>query len=329
MSRKIAVIGSNSFSGSDFIDLLLEDGQNEVAGFSRSPEKDAVFLPYKRHRKANFRFYQTDLNSDFKRLTSIFEEFKPEYIVNFAAQSEVGPSWQNPWDWFLTNNVSLSRLCDYLKDARYLKRYVHISSPEVYGTCNGIKEDAPVNPSTPYAVSKAAADFLLLAYFKNFKFPVCFVRATNVYGACQQLFKIIPRSVINVKLGKTIELHGGGIAVKSFIHVRDVSRGELAVMEKGTDGEIYHLSPEKGMRVRDAVKLICDELGADFNTAAKNVEERAGQDKIYQIDSAKARAQFSWSPKISLKEGIAGVIGWINDNWPEIQKLPLNYIHKP
>src|SRR6185295_4173714 len=98
----------------------------------------------------------------------------------------------------------------------YLDKYVHISSPEVYGTCEGnVTEESPMNPSTPYAASKAAADMLLNVYWKQFRFPLVSVRATNVYGARQQLFKIIPRSVIFIKLGKKIQLHGGGRAVKS------------------------------------------------------------------------------------------------------------------
>ena len=127
----------------------------------------------------------------------------------------------------------------------YLSRYLHISSPEVYGTSNGrVTEEAPLNPSTPYAVSKAAADLLLLAYHRQFGFPLVTVRATNVYGARQQLFKIIPRSALYMKQDRTILLHGGGKAVKSYIHVRDVSRGELAILERGQDGRVTPLRIE-------------------------------------------------------------------------------------
>src|SRR5207253_11451808 len=111
--------------------------------------------------------------------------------------------------------------------------------------------------STPYAASKAAGDLSLFTFYKNFGFPLVMIRATNVYGAHQQLFKIIPRSAIYLKLGKTIELHGGGTAIKSYIHIRDVSVGELAVMEKGEMGQIYHLSPDAGVSVKKVVEEIC------------------------------------------------------------------------
>ncbi|MFN0065600.1 MAG: GDP-mannose 4,6-dehydratase [Chlamydiales bacterium] len=326
--KKVLVIGSNSFSGSDFIDLLLE-GQYRVMGVSRSVEKQPLFLPYKSKRSPNYSFVQLDLNRDFERLDQLLEEFRPDYVVNFAAQSEVAPSWRYPHHWFQTNAVSLTRLANLLKDKKFLKKYVHISSPEVYGTCEGfITEEMSVNPTTPYAASKAAGDLSLFTFVKNFHFPMVMIRATNVYGPCQQLFKIIPRSIIYMKQGKKIPLHGGGVAVKSYIHVRDVSRGELLAMEKGRPGEIYHLSPDKGVAVKDVVSTIATRLGIPFDDAVDIVQERLGQDKAYTIDSSKARRELGWEPKISLKEGIAATIEWINAHFSEIEKEPLEYIHK-
>lgn len=329
-NRKIVVIGSNSFSGSDFIDLLLEDQGNEVIGISRSPEKSALFLPYKRHRGANFKFYQMDLNRDMPQMIELLDSFEPEYIVNFAAQSEVAPSWEHPEQWFQTNAVALAKLTSALKDRKYLKRYVHISSPEVYGTCEGkITESAPLNPSTPYAASKAAADFFLFTLVKNFNFPLVMIRSTNVYGAHQQLFKIIPRSVIYLKMGKKIQLHGGGAAIKSYIHIRDVSRGELMAMEQGRPGTIYHLSPDRGHAVRDVVRTICDLMGRDFKASTVVVDERLGQDAAYVIDSSRAREEFGWAQKIPLEEGLSGVVDWVESNWKQIQQEALEYVHQP
>lgn len=328
--RKIAVIGSNSFSGSDFIDLLLDDERNHVIGISRSPEKSALFLPYKRRRRANFRFFQIDLNNNIREVIELIDASQPEYIVNFAAQSEVAPSWKHPEQWFQTNVVALAKLTNALKDRKYLKRYLHISSPEVYGTCTGtVSESAPLNPSTPYAASKAAADLFLYTLVKNFRFPLITIRSTNVYGPRQQLFKIIPRSIINLKLGKKIELHGGGVAVKSYIHIRDVSRANLAAMEKGCLEAVYHLSPDRGYAVRDVVQLICELMSHDFQASAVAVGERLGQDAAYVIDSKRARQELEWSPKIPLKDGLAQVIAWVENNWEQIRREPLEYAHKP
>ena len=328
--RKIVVLGANSFSGQDFVDLLLDDPGNEVLGISRSPERSALFLRYRlRADLSRYRYFQMDLNQDRQALLGLLDAERPQAVVNFAAQSEVAPSWEHPEQWFETNCVALARLVNHLRRQDYLERYLHVSSPEVYGTCRGsVYEDAPLNPSTPYAASKAGADLLLRTYCREFGFPLVTVRATNVYGARQQLFKIIPRSVIYLKLGRTIQLHGGGASVKSYIHIRDVSRGELAILDRGEVGSLYHLSPDRGIAVRDVVRLICERLGRGFAEATESVAERLGQDAAYVIESTRARSELSWRPTITIEEGLAEVVSWVGENWEEIREQPLEYQHK-
>lgn len=329
---RVAVIGSNSFSGSDFIDLLLEDEAHEVIGISRSPEKAALYLPYTRHGAAldrRYRFHQLDLNHDLTALLALLDREQPEYVVNFAALLEPGFSWVRPEEWFETNVIALVKLGDHLRRAQYLRRYVHISTPEVYGSCEGVvTEDAPFNPSTPYAASKAAGDLFLSTLVKAYRFPLVTIRSTNVYGSHQQLFRIIPRTMIYNKLGRRIELHGGGHAVKSFIHIRDVSRGELAAMLHATPGAVYHLSPESGAEVRDVVRAICARMGRDFGEATVDVGDRLGQDAAYVIDSAKARRELQWRPQISLEQGLDDVLAWVERHWPALQHEPLEYRHR-
>lgn len=327
-ARRVAVIGSNSFSGSDFVDLLLDRADTEVLGISRSREKGPLFLPYLSKKSGRFHFLHADMNHDAQEILAELDRFRPQYIVNFVALSEVAKSWEYPEHFLQTNVLALATLLQGLKDCSYMKRYVQISSPEVYGTCTGtVAETMPLNPSTPYAASKASADLLLQTYVKAFNFPAVTVRATNVYGAHQQLFKIIPRSIIRLKRGERIELHGGGSAVKSFIHIRDVSRGEEAVMEYGQPGEIYHLSPDDSHSIRDLVGRICRVLGKDERASTLAVSERLGQDAAYVIDSSKARTAFQWAPRISIDQGISGTIEWIERFWSEIQAESHEYIH--
>lgn len=326
---KVVVLGANSFSGQDFVDLLLDDPKYTVVGVSRSPERSALALKYKlRSDLSNYRYHALDMNRDMGRILDLLDAEKPDAVVNFAAQSEVAPSWDHPEHWFQTNTVALSFLVNHLRKQTYLKRYVHISSPEAYGTCVGrITEESPLNPSTPYAASKAAADYLLKTYATQYGFPLLTVRATNVYGARQQLFKIIPRSAIYVRTGKTIELHGGGRAVKSYIHIRDVSRGEKLILEQGRVGDLYHISPDGGVAVRDVVKTICFRAGKSFDAATRTVDERPGQDAAYVIDSTKIRTELGWKPEVSLDEGLGEVVQWVNDYWPEISAATLEYRH--
>lgn len=329
--RKIVVLGANSFSGQDFVDLLLDDPRHQVIGISRSPERTGLFLRYKQRADLRaFRYVQIDLNRQMPQLLELLDAERPAWIVNFAAQSEVAPSWEHPEHWFQTNTVALAVLVNHLRKRDYLERYLHVSSPEVYGTCTGrVTESAPLNPSTPYAASKAAADLLLETYRRQFGFPLLTVRATNVYGARQQLFKIIPRSAIYIKLGNRIPLHGGGVAVKSYIHVRDVSRGELAILQRGQLGTIYHLSPHTGIMVRDVVQAIAQRMGKPLADVVTIVDERPGQDAAYVIDSTRARTELAWSPHVDMDAGISEVVRWVEANWEEIRGEPLDYRHRP
>lgn len=332
MGKTIVVLGANSFSGQDFVDLILDRPEyTKIIGISRSAERSSLFLKYKtRAADSRYRYYNLDLNRHPQDVLALLDAERPHYIVNFAAQSEVAPSWEHPDQWFQTNTVALAVLVNHLRRQDYLERYLHISSPEVYGSCSGtINEQSPVNPSTPYAASKASADLLLDVYKKQFQFPLLTVRATNVYGARQQLFKIIPRSAIYLKLGKLIELHGGGAAVKSYIHIRDVSKGELAILERGRLGEMYHLSPDAGVSVRDVVSKICLLQGRNINESSRIVDERPGQDAAYVIDSSKARRELGWKPEISIDQGLQEVVQWVEANWAEIQNQALVYQHKP
>jgi dTDP-glucose 4,6-dehydratase len=329
--RTVVVLGSNSFSGSDFVDLLLDDPGYRVIGVSRSPENTSLFLPYKRRADlARFTFHQMDLNRDADGLLALLARERPAFVVNFAAQSEVAASWDHPEQWYETNAVSTARLGNFLCRQDWLERYLHISTPEVYGNCEGnVGEDAPMNPSTPYAASRAAAETFLQLLVRQFGLRVSLIRSSNVYGAHQQLFKIMPRAVIRIRKGEAIELHGGGTQVRSFIHIRDVSRGELAAMLHGGDGEAYNLSPDASLTIRDLVETICARMGVDAAARTTVTGARPGNDARYTIDSTKARRAFGWRPEIPLARGLDGVIAWIDDNWQRILREPLEYVHKP
>jgi dTDP-glucose 4,6-dehydratase len=329
MTQKIVVLGSNSFSGANFIDYILER-RMEVIGISRSPEPHPIFLPYKKRMKSNFKFYQLDLNHHLQDILTIINDFQPDYVVNFAAQSMVGESWKYPEHWFQTNVIATIKLHDKLRHSNYLKKYIHISTPEVYGPCEGlVKENTNYNPSTPYAVSRAATDMSLMSFYKAYSFPVVFTRAANIYGPGQQLYRIIPRTILFFLIGKKLQLHGGGQSIRSFIHIKDVVDGTLRVALQGLPGEIYHFSTSTNISIRSLVELIAHQMNVSFDDNVNIVEEQLGKDAAYLLDSTKARESLDWKAKVSLEHGIDETIAWIKSNFDEIKKLPFDYIHKP
>jgi len=328
--EKIAVIGSNSFSGATFVRYLL-DKDHDVLGFSRSKEPEDVFLPYKwfEYGRGRFHFKQSDLNDDIKKLIDILTEEKPSYIVNFAALGMVAQSWEKPEEWYQTNVVAQVKLHDQLRKLKFLKKYVHVTTPEVYGSTDGwIKENYNFNPSTPYAVSRAACDLHLKSFFNAYNLPVVFTRAANVYGPGQQLYRIIPRTILYARLGKKLFLHGGGSSERSFIHMDDVSDATYRVALNGTVGETYHISTLQTISIRDLVRKICDFIKVDFSDLVKDSEESLGKDQSYMLNSNKIRTELSWKNNIGLEKGIISTIEWVDRNLDILKNLPHEYIHK-
>ena len=324
------MIGSNSFSGASFTEYALNHNCS-VIGISRSEEQHDVFLPYAANfrRAENFEFQQLDINKDLEDIISLVKQQRPEYIFNFAAQSMVAESWDYPEHWFMTNAVSTTMLLNGLKGLKFLKKYVHVTTPEVYGSCSGyVREDTPYNPSTPYAVSRAAGDMSLKTFVDNYDFPAVSTRASNVYGAGQQLYRIIPRTIFYIMQGKRLQLHGGGHSQRSFIHINDVANATMKVAFHGKVGETYHIATKSTIKIRDLVLLICDKMGVEFNDHVDIIGDRLGKDAAYFLDSTKIRESLGWQDVITLEQGIEEVMTWIDDNMAVLVEENDSYIHK-
>ena len=306
---RIGVLGSNSFAGASFVDVALTAGHC-VLGINRSPESAPIFLPYRANPRADaYIFRQLDLNRNLDAICAALGEFRPEFVVDFAGQGMVAESWQRPEQWYETNIVSKVRLHDYLRNRDWLLKYVRISTPEVYGsTLDLIREEQPYAPSTPYAVSHAATDMSLIAFFRNYRFPAVLTRFANFFGPGQQLYRIIPRTVIYLLTGRKLALHGGGTSVRAFIHSRDVADGLLRVLERGEPGEVYHFSPNMFHSIRQVVETVCAELDVEFERAVEITAERPGKDLAYLMDATKATKRFGWNPRFTLIEGIRQTI---------------------
>ena len=335
---KILVIGSNSFSGSHFIAEALSAG-HAVWGVSRSTEPNPVFLPYRwpvgKEGKAlatteNFNFQAIDLNSQLSDLLELIDNVQPELVVNFAAQGMVAESWLNPTHWYRTNVVAQVAFHDALRQKSFLQKYVHVTTPEVYGSTDGgwIKEHTHFTPSTPYAVSRAACDMHLKSFHKAYGFPVVFTRAANVYGPGQQLYRIIPRTLLSARTGKPMQLHGGGHSIRAFIHIKDVVRATLKLALEGTPGSTWHLSTQNSCSIRQLVEKICELTCTDFNSLVQISEERLGKDQSYLLDSSAMRQVHGWSDQLTLSEGLQETLEWVDANLSTLKTQPWSYQHK-
>ena len=322
------ILGSNCFSGSSCAAHLLQRDY-DVIGISRSPEPPDFMLPHKWVPHERFRFHQLDLNHDGDEIVRIIADERPAYILCFAAQGMVAASWKAPADWFATNTLAMVRLHEQIRSFDFIKKYVHVSTPEVYGDTTGsVDETAQYNPSTPYAVSKAACDLSLLSFYRAYDFPCVITRAATVCGPGQQLYRIIPRTIISILKGEKLRLEGGGKAIRSFVHISDISDATLLCALKGRAGEIYHFSVRDSVSICDLVRKICLELDAEFERHVEMAPPRLGEDAAYQLDYRKAREQLGWQPHLTVEEAIRDTIVWIQDNWQDIARCPLDYVHK-
>jgi len=323
------VIGSNSFSGSHMVNFLLNEG-HQVVGVSRSPTPVPEFAPFlKNSRIDSFIFHQIDINLAGKGLVELVAKYEPTHIVNFAAQGMVAQSWERPEDWYRTNLLSQVAFHDAIRRLDFIQRYVHVSTPEVYGTTKGwVKESFDFLPSTPYAISRAACDLHLRSFHKVYGFPVVFTRAANVYGPGQQLYRIIPKTMISARLGNRLPLDGGGISRRSFIHIHDVCAATLAIALGGTNGQVYHISTRDAISIRDLVVRILHIMDLTFEDVVQVVPERLGKDDDYLLDSTLVRSEFGWSETLSLDDGLVETLGWVDTNFEFLSAQSLEYVHR-
>ena len=327
--HRYAVLGSNSFAGAAFVARAVSDGAN-VIGFNRSAESSPIFLPYRDLKTGgSYTFFQADINHDRDVILAQLDKFRPQIVVDFAGQGMVAESWQNPAQWYTTNVVAKVQLHDELRRRDWMERYVRVSTPEVYGSQESLlKETWQYNPSTPYAVSHAAVDQSLRAFHQQYDFPVIFTRFANFYGPGQQLYRIVPRTIIYALLGKKLQLQGGGTSVRAFISGVDVADAVMRSIDFGVVGDAYHFSPERFLTIRQVIEIICSRMGIDFAELVEISPDRLGKDQAYLMDSRKARRELGWQESVTFEEGVDATVQWIKDSFDEISLLPLNYIHK-
>jgi dTDP-glucose 4,6-dehydratase len=329
MTARVVVLGANAFSASHFVAHALSQGA-EVLGISRSAEPGAAFLPYRgQARSSHYRFLQLDLNLDLPRILRDIEAFAPDAVVDFAGQGMVAESWQDPAQWFQTNVLSKVKLHEGLRQLKGLQKYVRISTPEVYGSTSGaVREVAPLNPSTPYAVTHASIDMSLRTYFQRYGFPVAFTRSSNFYGPGQQLYRIIPRAILSAMRGEKLPLHGGGHAIRNFLYIDDFCEAVWKVMSAAPAGELYHLASEEYLSIRQVVERIAALMGVPFDDLVEIAEDRPSKDAAYYLDTAKIRSELGWVPTVSFDEGLRRTLAWAKTHASDLAGQSLVYVHK-
>ena len=321
----ILVTGGAGFIGANFIFYLLEKHPEDrvvcldkltYAG-NLSTLKGVMDAPA-------FRFVRGDI-CDREAVFRLFEEEKPEIAVNFAAESHVDRSIEDPGVFLQTNILGTAVLMDACR--KYgVGRFHQVSTDEVYGDLPldrpdlFFTEETPIHTSSPYSSSKAAADLLALAYHRTYGLPVSISRCSNNYGPYHFPEKLIPLMIVNCLHDKPLPVYGEGINVRDWLYVEDHCRAIDLIIRRGRAGEVYNVGGHNEMRNIDIVKLICRELGKP-ESLITHVTDRKGHDMRYAIDPAKIHRELGWLPETKFEDGIKKTIRWYLDNrewWEEI-----------
>ena len=272
----------------------------------------------------HFRFVRADI-CDRAAVYALFEEERPEVVVNFAAESHVDRSIEDPGVFLQTNVLGTGVMMDASR--KYgVRRYHQVSTDEVYGDLPLDRPDMlfteqmPLHTSSPYSSSKASADLLALAYYRTYGLPVTVSRCSNNYGPYQFPEKLIPLMIANALADKPLPVYGEGLNVRDWLYVEDHCRAIDLILQKGRVGEVYNIGGHNEMRNIDIVKRICASLGKP-ESLITYVTDRKGHDLRYAIDPSKIHAELGWLPETPFSEGIKKTIDWYLNNrpwWEEI-----------
>lgn len=272
----------------------------------------------------NFRFVKLDI-CDREGVFRLFEEERPDIVVNFAAESHVDRSIEDPGIFLQTNILGTATLMDACRKFG-VRRYHQVSTDEVYGDLPLDRPDlfftetTPLHTSSPYSASKASADLLVLAYHRTYSLPVTISRCSNNYGPYHFPEKLIPLMIINALDEKPLPVYGTGENVRDWLYVEDHCKAIDLIIHKGREGEVYNVGGHNERKNIDIVRLICRALGKS-ESLITYVADRKGHDMRYAIDPTKIHNELGWLPETKFEDGIQKTIRWYLDNKPWWQEI--------
>jgi dTDP-glucose 4,6-dehydratase len=320
--KKYFITGGAGFIGSNFIRYLLNHYQDiRILNFDNLTYAGNLNNLSDIENDTRYSFVKGDI-CEIKKIENIFDQFLPDYVVNFAAETHVDRSIIHP-DIFVKSNILGVQNLLQVSLRQGVKKYLQISTDEVYGSLGKsgtFKETTPLDPRSPYSASKASADLLTQAYFHTFNLPINITRCSNNYGPYQFPEKLIPLTILKCLKGEKIPVYGDGLNVRDWIHVDDHCAAIDLVLHNGIFGEIYNVGANNERSNIEIVKLIIRIL-ADLSPNLKisedlisYVEDRKGHDRRYTIDLTKIQKDLKWKPSISFEHGLKDTIHWYLDH---------------
>ena len=330
MIKTILVTGGSGFIGTNFIYYLMNKTDYLIINYDNLTYASSIHSLKSLEKNKRYNFIKGDI-SNGNAFRQCLYDYKPDFIVNFAAESHVDRSIDVPFTFLQTNIIGTAVILDCIKD--YLKkhkikkesfRFLHISTDEVYGSLNKelFTELTPYNPSSPYSASKASSDHLVRAWNNTYDIPTLITNCSNNYGPYQFPEKLIPLMIVNCLNEQKLPVYGTGNNVRDWLYVNDHCSAIDKVLHNGKIGETYNIGGNCEMENLEIVKIICDILdkchprseNKSYNDLIKFVEDRPGHDFRYSVDTTKINKELNWKPEESFSSGILKTIDWYIEN---------------
>jgi len=320
VKKKVLILGVSSFGGLSAMNFFYEKNFEIVGTYNKMQNIGKIY-------QKNIKLKKIELPKDIVKLIQIIKNFKPHYILDFASVCMVNESWDYPENYFSINVVPKIKLIKEISNFKFIKKFVYISTPEVFGkNKNDLKEDLnDFKPSTPYATSKLAVENIIRNYSFSKKFVI--VRFSNFYGPRQPNYRLIPKIIISLKKNIKFPLHGSGKSLRNFIYSEDFCSGIYKVLLKKNTLSVYHFSGSSFYTVRDIIVKICKIMDKNPNKYILKTHGRISQDPVYFLNSEKTRKHLNWIPKFSITRGLKKTVDYFVANHNILKKRPNYYKH--
>ncbi len=326
--KNILVTGGAGFIGSNFVKYILRKDKYRIINLDLLTYAGNLDNLKDIEKNKNYTFIRGNI-CDRTLVEDIFKSYNIDTLVNFAAESHVDTSIDNPEIFIKTNVMGTQILLDvskkywklnpndkYSKEYRAGVKFLQISTDEVYGSLGSeglFTEESLIRPNSPYSASKAAADMIVMSYYKTFGLPVNITRCSNNYGPYQFPEKLIPLMIYNAINDKKLPVYGDGMNIRDWLHVSDHCDAIFTVLKKGKTGEIYNVGGNNERTNIEIVKLILKAFNKN-DELIEFVKDRPGHDRRYAIDNTKIKNELGWNPNISFEQGVVDTINWYNTN---------------
>ncbi len=319
---KILVTGGAGFIGSSFIRYALETRKGiEIVNFDLLTYAGNLGNLAEVANDSRYQFVRGDI-SENSHVEKVFRKHRPDVVVNFAAETHVDRSIENSAPFVRANVEGTRCLLDQAR-AHKVSRFIQISTDEVYGSLGStgsFREDSPLDPSSPYSASKAAADLMALSYFRTYRLPCVVTRCSNNYGPYQFPEKLIPVLITNAMEDRPLPIYGDGLNVREWIFADEHSRAVLTALDRGVPGEVYNIGSGYEKTNIDVVREVLRLLGK-AESLIHYVKDRPGHDRRYAIDCSKIRNEWNWQPRIDFSTGLASTIDWYRKHQDWIREI--------